>query len=196
VRQSEDLRLRAQAVETFRDNFEVLVALMEPKATGFVMTEMVPRSSKEVEYKRQYRRVADAAGHAAEAAKGYEGTIVVDVPTRGRTTIQVIQSWQYALDSPWLVDPEFLAAEISGVAARLHAKSDALARSERTIAGKAARFVSFPSRVRAIVAEDHPSLGKAAYRTGVAVQIMVGALGGIIASGVGAGAVALWKLVT
>lgn len=63
----------------------------------------------------------------------------------------------------------------------------------RTLAGRLARFVGFPARVRAIAMEQHPGMGKAAFVAGIFGQLVVTVVGGLILAGLTAGAAALLK---
>ena len=194
MKKSEEYRIRAKAVEAFRDDLETLIGLMKETRVSLATTEMRVIEGKEVEQKAQYRKVGESAGRATQAAKGFEKMLMVEIPGRARSQLQVIQSWQYALDAPWMISPDYLLAEVSAIAGQLHAKAEALDRRERSLIGRLALFVGLPARVRATVMEDYPSLGKAGFGAGVGVQIIVTTVATALAAAIVAGVVALWKV--
>jgi hypothetical protein len=66
---------------------------------------------------------------------------------------------------------------------------------DRTFVGRLAAFASVPARVRSIVAEDHPGLGKLAFSVGVFGQIIIGIVSGLILTAGTVGVTAAWKAV-
>lgn len=195
MRASERLAQRAQVVREFQQKFDALVELMDEEAHSAVLSKMVPKAGKEQEVRRLKREVAELSGRAAIAAEGLEQRIGVKAPGREAITLPVIQGWEYALDQPWLVQPDYLSECIGQAVGSLTEKAAAARARERSVAGRVAMFVGFPATVRSAVAAEHPSLGKAGFATGIVGQIVVAVVGGLVLFGATAGVTALWKSV-
>ena len=180
-------------VREFQEKFDALVELMDEHAIGVMVTKMLPKPGKEQEVRRLKREVAELSGRAVIAAEGLEQAIGVKAPGRPPITLPAIQGWEYALDQPWLVQPDYLSECIGQAAGSLTEKAAAARARERSLAGRVAMFVGFPAAIRAAVAAEHPSLGKAGFVAGVFGQIVVAVVGGLILAGATAGVAALWK---
>jgi hypothetical protein len=192
---SKQFEQRAGVVRGFRDDFVSLLEVSDEVRVGVARSKFVPKEGKEVEHGIRFRKAAASAGRAAEVAHDLGKWLVVDIPGKGRTQLQTIHSWQYALDQPWIVDPTFYLGEVEAIIGHLEQKATDLRNKERSFVGRVAAFVGLPAAIRAAVAESHPSLGKAGFGAGVLAQMFVTVVGGALAVGLVAGVVALWGLV-
>lgn len=195
MKQSVTFRRRARQVEEFRDAYRDLL--------GFLATEdpwapfrLVARKGDEEAAKRAEALASRKAGAAILAAKGFEpeveavqGRYVVDMP--------LTEAWRHTFEDDKKIGgtTDYVAA-LEQVIGTLNAKAEEAEAVERSLTGRVGRFVSFPTAVRAAVAEQHPELKKAAFATGVLAQVFVGVVVTVVGGIALAAVISLWGLLT
>ncbi|GGO72432.1 hypothetical protein [Nocardioides deserti] len=182
MKRSEELRTQAQHVVSFRDGYMQLIGLSRIVHDEVFYSHRlrVPKQGHEAEYFKLMATVARAAGHAQVGPGG---------------VLHGIANWKQSLDDIEALSAADVIETCESVIGMLEGQATVLERRDRTLAGRVAAFVGFPSRVRAIAAQDYPGLQKAAFGVGIAGQVLVGVMVAVLAAGVIAVIAALWRVI-
>jgi hypothetical protein len=167
---AKDLAQHRLAVEDFRDRFQELMAVMErDEPQGLPATRR-----REAEVARLRRAVSEASGPASEAFARFGS----EVAWRWRGQIARLNpagAWNNIFERVPMISPDIIVDACSQLIGGLIAREKAAQAEERSLAGRLARFFSFPSRVHAMTAKfAGPSLGKVAFAATVVAQILIG----------------------
>ena len=140
------------------------------------------------------RAVAQAAGAAGPVYEQYGGTFTMRNAAYLTHGISPVANWEMSLRDPRQLSPDTVVSSLeAAVAAAQHEASEAAER-ERGITGLVAAFIRWPSDLREAVGPGKAQR-TAAGAVGIFGQIVVATIGGALAVGVAAGAVALWGVV-
>ncbi|GAB4052718.1 hypothetical protein [Catellatospora paridis] len=178
MKKSRALRQRAATVQQFHDALAEMLKYMEPapKPGMVFLTELRAREGYEDRVAEMDGNVSHLAGKAAAAAGRYEVTMHIELPHgRGTQALRTVQSWRYALDTPFLLPPDYMLSNVRQIIGRLEGEADIREQQERTLAGRVAIFVGFPNEVRAVMGQTSRAAGQAGFIVTTAAQV-VGAL--------------------
>ncbi|MEV0153175.1 hypothetical protein AB0H57_05455 [Micromonospora sp. NPDC050686] len=194
MKRSERYKQMAQDVARFRDAYQSVLTHMEPVQeymTGSLMA-FRPKKTEKAEAAQASQEASQLAGRAkrAQVRSGISRTFVV--PKIG-VPIDPITGWDHSLRDVRAMPPQQVVNTCDLIVGALEEKAERADATDRTLVGKLAAMAALPARVRSIVAEDHPGLGKVGFATGVVAQIVVTVVGGLILAGATAGVAALWK---
>ncbi|RKN48231.1 hypothetical protein [Micromonospora endolithica] len=184
----------AQDVANFRDAYQSVLSHMEPVREYMSNSIMAfrPKETEKAKAATASQRTSQLAGRAkrAQLQSGISRTFVV--PNVGMP-IDPITAWDHSLRDVEAMPPQQVVNTCDLIIGALEEKAERADATDRTLVGKLAAMAALPARVRSIVVEDHPGLGKVGFATGVVAQIVVTVVGGLILAGATAGVAALWK---
>lgn len=140
------------------------------------------------------RTVAQAAGAAGPVYEQYGGTFTMRNAAYVTHGVSPVANWDLSLRDPMQLSPETVVSLVeAAVAAAQHEATEAAER-ERGITGLVAALIRWPATLREAVGPGKAQR-TAAGAVGILGQIVVAAIGGALAVGLVAGAVALWGAV-
>lgn len=180
---ADEFRNQARNVATFRDAYVRLISLSRvvSDSTFYSHRMRVPKEGHESEYYSLFSHVARLAGAASVGPGG---------------VVREVANWKQSLDDVEALSASDVVESCEGVLGILEERAKALDHRDKTIEGKLALFIGFPSRVGAIVAEDHPRLQKTAVGVGIIGQVVVGIVATLLTAGLIALVAALWSAVS
>ncbi|TYC05678.1 hypothetical protein FXF53_04490 [Micromonospora sp. WP24] len=194
MKRSEHYRRMAQDVARFRDAFQSVLTHMEPVReymTGSLMA-FRPKAAEKAEAAAASQKASQLAGRAkrAQMQSGISRTFVVP---KVEVPIDPITRWDHSLRDARVMPPQQVVNTCDLIIGALEEKAERAEAIDRTFVGRLATTAALPARVRSIVEEDHPGLGKVGFAAGVFGQIVVTVVGGLILVGATAGVATLWK---
>jgi len=147
-----------------------------------------------IQWSRLRTDVAKAAGAATEAYKKWGGTFTFRNAAFVMPNVDPVANWAISLTRPQQLRPDTVVACAEAAAARAMQAANEAGQRERGLTGLIAAFLRWPSTLREAVDPDHRGQRAAAGAIGFVGQIIVGAVAAALATGLVAGAVALWGL--
>lgn len=164
-------RAQASNVAAFRDAYVGLISISTVVSDPLYFTHRFrrPKKGKESEFLQLFTEVARLSGRACIGPVG---------------VVNEIANWKQSLDDVEVLSAKDVLETCESILGILDEDAKRLDARDRALAGRVAQFVGFPARVRAIVAEDHPGLGRAAFGVGIAGQILVGVAVAVLTAGV------------
>lgn len=182
MKRSEELRTQAKHVASFRDAYMQLLSLSRIVHDEIYFTHRlrVPKEGMDGDYYRHFRQVARNAGQAVVGPAG---------------AIREIANWKQSFEDVEVLSAKDVLESCESMTGMLEEQARVFEKRDRSFAGRLAAFVGFPSRVQAIVAQDHPQLQRAAFGVGITGQVLVGVLVTVLGAGALALVVALWNTV-
>lgn len=178
----------------FREAYIELVNSSVPESDG-LFARLAPRVSHD-EWSRLESSVARAAGAAATAYEANGGaTYWLRNAAYIMNDVNPMQNWAMSLESPEQLRPQMVVAAIDNALGIATTRLETARRNERGLVGVIAAFLRWPSTLRA-AAGSSPYQRGAAGVIGVSGQVVVGALAAALGTGLVAGAVELWRILT
>ena len=177
----------------FREAFIALINASE--LTGDWMDhQYIPKGDRK-EWSRLRSEVAIAAGVATHAyLRAGGGTYTLKNAAYIMNNVNPVSNWEMALKDPEQMPPETVIGSIETALGVASTEKDLAKSRERGLIGLIAAFLRWPQDLREAVGPNRGQR-RAASAIGVFGQIAVATIGGALAVGVAAGAVALWQLV-
>ena len=194
VSRSETYQQMAEDAKAFRDAYRTLLSHLteaDRYLTGGLASYR-PKPGKEAAAAEASAEVSQLAGKAIRAQRMSEVRRTYVVPNIG-IPLDPFSSWDHSLKDVGAMSPQDVVNTCALVIGALEEKAQRAAAVDRTFVGRLAAFVSIPARIRAVVAEDHPGLGKLAFSTGVVAQIFIAIVSTLITAAITAGVAAIWK---
>jgi hypothetical protein len=180
-------------MHTFREAYVDLVNNARPTEGDYFLTVLAPALDQQ-SWQHKRSAVAAAAGAAAGPYGRYGGTYTLRNAAYILNDIDPVTNWEMSLRDPEQMHPESVISSVdAAIAAASQAAIEALQR-ERGLTGVIASFIRWPSNLREAVGSGHPAQRRAAGAIGIVGQAVVAALTTALATGLVAGAVALWHV--
>ncbi|MFI7594004.1 hypothetical protein [Micromonospora sp. NPDC049359] len=196
MKRSEQYRQMAQDVANFRDAYKSVLVHMQPVRENMMNAVVAyqPKAGASGAVADASQKTSQLAGRAkrAQLQSGISRTFVV--PSVG-IPIDPITAWDHSLRDVEAMPPGQVVNTCNLVIGALEEKADRADKTDRTLVGRLALLAALPARVRTIVAEDHPSLGRIGFATGIFAQIVVAVASGLILAGATVGINVLWSKV-
>lgn len=178
----------------FRNAYVELTNNVQVVPRGLTMTELAPAAGVgQQEWSRLYSTTAQAAGACASAYHRYGGRITLRNAAYMTPNVDLVANWEMSLRDPQQLDPKTVIASVESAIARARQQSVEAAERERGVTGLIAAFLRWPSTLREAVEPGRSGQRAAASVVGVAGQVLVGILGSVIATGLVALGLMLWR---
>lgn len=187
----------AQLIGTFRNAYVDLVNASSPTTRTDSMYSKVLGPAHGVspaDWNEKRSEVARAAGAAASAYHQYGGKFTLRNAVYITNNVDPIANWDMSVKDPEQFPPDTVLVAVESAAARARQEAEDAAQRECGLTGVIAAFIRWPSDLREAVGPGHSVERTAAGVIGVIGQLFVATVGGALAVGLAAGAVALWKL--
>lgn len=110
--------------------------------------------------------------------------------------IDPVANWEMSLRDPAQLAPETIISAVEAAIGAAAQKAEDARPRERGIVGLIAAFLRWPSELREAVGPGHSAQRTAAGVLGVLAQLVVGIIGSLIATGLVALGVSLWRSFT
>ncbi len=178
---------------TFRNAYVDLVNCARPRQDVFLLA--LGPGVDPASWQAKRRAVASAAGTAAVPYGRYGGTLTLRNAAYIMHNVDPVTNWELSLRDTAQLSPEMVVAAVDAAIARARQEADDAAQRERGFTGTIAAFLRWPANLREAVGSGHPAQRTAAGVIGIFGQVLVGALTTALATGLAAGAVAVWRLV-
>jgi hypothetical protein len=161
VSRSDTYRQMAEDVKAFRDAYRTLLTHMRPVREHLTnrIFKFAPKAGEEAAAAEASGEISRKAGKAkrAQQLSGVRRAYVV--PEIG-IRLDPFGTWDHSLKDVDAMSPQDVLNTCDLVIGALGEKADRAAAVDRTFVGRLAAFASIRARIRSIVAEDHPGLGK------------------------------------
>jgi hypothetical protein len=189
MRQSRRFAQQREAVERFRDALIELREELERSPEGITgyFYRWEPRQGREKRAARLRTKVNEAAGPAQAAAATTGLRFHISPPPASRQpamNVNPIASWTSALEPPNLLTMEHIFDYCDQVIGVLDGEAEEARTKERTLAGRIARFLAFPSEVREAARAQYPRVPpKLAFGAALLSQLfalIVAVVGGLL----------------
>lgn len=175
----------------FRNAYVALTNHARPVSDGWSLARLEPNGIAEAEWSRLYFETAKAAGAAALAYPKYGGTFTLRNAAYILNNVDPVANWEMSIRDPEQLDPRTIIASIEAAISRARQESQDASERERGLTGFIAAFLRWPSTLREAVG---PGPQRAAAGViGVFGQILVGIVASVLATGLVAVGVALWR---
>lgn len=183
----------AELMTAFSKAYVDLIANSEP-FDGNWGVELGPKVIDDV-WEQKLRAVAAAAGAVGESYSRHGGLWTLRRPGLAHDYVDPVANWESSLSDPETYPAQRMITSVdAAIASAQRAATDA-AKRERGLTGLIAAFLRWPSDLREAVGPGHGAQRRAAGAIGVVGQILVAGLAGALATGIGAGTIALVGLV-
>lgn len=180
----------------FQHAYANLVNQSRPREGDFFLPELGPAPGTDWQaWSRLRSEVARAAGAASAAYHRWGGTFTLRNAAYVTPNLDPVANWEMSINDPRQLNPSVVLSSVESAAARAIQESKDAEQRESGLTGLMAAFLRWPADLREAVGPGHGAQRTAAGVVGVVGQIFVAAVGGAIAVGIVAGAVALWKSV-
>lgn len=175
----------------FRNAYVALVNNARPASDGWSRAALEPHGVSRGEWSRLYSETAKAAGAAAAAYPRWGGTFTLRNAAYIMHEVDVVANWEMSLRDPEQLDPTRIISTVEAAIARARQESEDAKRRERGLTGFIAAFLRWPANLR-------EAAGPGAQRTaagviGVFGQILVGITASLLAAGLLAAGIAIWR---
>lgn len=197
VKPSQRHHRNAQLIGQFRNAYVDLINASGPTTRPDSMYFRVlgpARGVSPADWNEKRSEVARAAGAAASAYDQYGGKFTLRNAAYITNNVDPVANWDMSVKDPEQFPPDTVLAAVELAATRARQEAEDAAQRERGLTGLIAAFIRWPSDLREAVGPGHSVQRTAAGVIGVVGQLFVAAVGGALAVGLAAGAVALWKL--
>jgi hypothetical protein len=180
----------------FRNAYVALINHAHAVPTGLTLTvlETAPGVSH-AEWTRLYSETSQAAGAAATAYSRYGGTFTLRNAAYIMNNVDPVANWQMSIKDPQLLEPTTVISTVEAAISRARQASVEAARRERGLTGLIAAFLRWPSNLREAVGPARSAQRTAAGVIGIVGQLLVGIVASLLAAGLIAGGIALWRSV-
>jgi hypothetical protein len=178
-------RLAGQVTE-FRDAYLVVLSHLRPVTDG-LLNKLAPKQGSEDEAAKAIAIAATLAG-ATKLAQQESGIDHVYVVPMVGVAMDPVTGWGQSLSDPQAMPPSGLLADYNAMIGALQAKAAESAVKEKTLAGRLARVIGFPSQVRSYLSDlypGQPKLAVAGFVAGIVLELAIATVAAVAATGMG-----------
>ncbi|GAB4052722.1 hypothetical protein [Catellatospora paridis] len=173
MKKSQQLLERGQAVVELYEALESMLDRMEDEVDSVAARIGYIDDRHRWEVSEIERATSRLSGRALAAAGEYDQTIEIHMPFDGGTyEIQAIRDWRHCVEFPERLSPKVVLAALQQIIGRFEGDAERMRRQEKTLAGRIARFVAFPSEVRSIAGQTSAAVGQAGFIVTIAAQVV------------------------
>jgi len=191
MRPSQQFKRDAELVYAFREAYVALLNSTRPHQPRFI-TQLGPAVPIE-EWNRLRHAVSVAAGAAGPAYHRHRGTFALRNAAYVMSGVDPVANWEMSLRDPEQLAPETIISAVEAAIGAARQKAAEAKDRERGLVGLIAAFLRWPSELREAVGPGQSAQRAAAGVLGVLAQLLVGILGSVIATGLVALGVAVWR---